>query len=71
MLQLNRYRKQTVVAAQLISAKNFEERADRMPHLSYITLAVPQRGPGPLLDMSSARTGGASGASVVSQDCPK
>lgn len=25
MLQLNRYRKQTVVAGQLISAKNFEE----------------------------------------------
>lgn len=42
-----------------------------MLHLSYINLAAPQRGPGPLLDMSSARTGGASGASVVSQDCPK
>lgn len=70
-LQLSRHCKQIVIAAQLISAKNFEERAERMPHLSYITLAVPQRGPGPLLDMSSARTGGASGASVVSQDCPK
>ena len=40
-LQLNRYCKQTVVAGQLISAKNFEERADRMPHLSYVNLAAP------------------------------
>lgn len=41
MLQLNRYRKQTVVAGQLISAKNFEERAGCVPHLSYINLAAP------------------------------
>ena len=40
MLQLNRYRKQTVVAGQLISAKNFEERADCALHLSYINLAA-------------------------------
>lgn len=40
-LQLSRHCKQIVIAAQLISAKNFEERADRMPHLSHITLAVP------------------------------
>ena len=33
MLQLNRYRKQTVVAGQLISAKNFEEIRDRVLHL--------------------------------------
>lgn len=40
-LQLNRRHKQSVVASQLISAKNFEERADRMLHLSYINLAAP------------------------------
>ena len=70
-LRLNRHRKQSVVASQLISAKNFEERAGCVLHLSYINVAAPERGPGPLLDMRSARTGGASGASVVSQDCPK
>ena len=41
VLQPNRHRKQSVVASQLISAKNFEERADRMLHLSYINLAAP------------------------------
>ena len=41
LLQLNRHRKQSVVASQLISAKNFEERADRMLHLSYVNLAAP------------------------------
>lgn len=40
-LQLSRHCKQTVIAAQLISAQNFEERADRMPHLSYVNLAAP------------------------------
>lgn len=40
-LQLNRLRKQSVVASQLISAKNFGERADRMLHLSYVNLAAP------------------------------
>ena len=40
-LQLNRHRKQSVAASQLISAKNFEERADRMLHLSYVNLAAP------------------------------
>ncbi len=40
-LQLNRHRKQSVVASQLISTKNFEERADRMLHLSYVNLAAP------------------------------
>ena len=43
-LQLNRHCKQIVIAAQLISAKNFEKRADRMLHLSYVNLAEP-RGP--------------------------
>lgn len=41
LLQLNRHRKQSVVASQLMSAKNFEERADRMLHLSYVNLAAP------------------------------
>lgn len=41
LLQLNRHHKQSVVASQLISAKNFEERADRMLHLSYVNLAAP------------------------------
>lgn len=41
LLQLNRHRKQSVVASQLISAKNFEGRADRILHLSYINLAAP------------------------------
>lgn len=41
LLQLNRRSKQTVVAGRLISAKNFEERADHMLHLSYINLAAP------------------------------
>lgn len=41
LLQLNRLRKQSVVASQLISTKNFEERADRMLHLSYVNLAAP------------------------------
>ncbi|MDB1899172.1 hypothetical protein PMX64_05870 [Collinsella aerofaciens] len=40
-LQLNRHRKQSVAASQLISTKNFEERADRMLHLSYVNLAAP------------------------------
>lgn len=40
-LRLNRLRKQSVVASQLISAKNFEERAGCVPHLSYINLAAP------------------------------
>ncbi len=40
-LQLNRHCKQIVIAAQLISAKNFEKRADRMLHLSYVNLAAP------------------------------
>ena len=42
-----------------------------MLYLSYVNLAEPREPLGLLLDMSSARTGGASGASVVSQDCPK
>ena len=41
LLQLNRHRKQSVVASQLISAKNFEERADRELHLRYVNLAAP------------------------------
>lgn len=41
VLRLNRHRKQSVVASQLISAKNFEERAGCVPHLSYINLAAP------------------------------
>ena len=41
LLQLNRHRKQNVVASQLISAKNFEERADHMLHLNYVNLAAP------------------------------
>ena len=41
LLQLNRHCKQIAVAAQLISAKNFEERADRVLHLSYVNLAAP------------------------------
>lgn len=41
LLQLNRHRKQSVAASQLISAKNFEERADRMLQLSYVNLAAP------------------------------
>lgn len=41
LLQLNRCCKQTVIASQLISTKNFEERADRMLHLSYVNLAAP------------------------------
>lgn len=41
LLQLNRRSKQSVVASQLISAKNFEERAGCVPHLSYINLAAP------------------------------
>lgn len=41
LLQPNRHRKQSVVASQLISAKNFEERADRMMHLSYVNLTAP------------------------------
>ena len=41
LLQLNRLRKQSVVASQLISAKNFEERADRILHLNYVNLAAP------------------------------
>lgn len=41
LLQLNRCCKQTVIASRLISAKNFEERADRMLHLSYINLGAP------------------------------
>lgn len=41
LLQLNRHRKQSVAASQLISAKNFEERADRMLYLSYVNLAAP------------------------------
>lgn len=40
-LQLNRHCKQIVIAAQLISAKNFEERAGCVLHLSYINLAAP------------------------------
>jgi len=40
-LRLNRHRKQSVVASQLISAKNFEERAGCVLHLSYINLAAP------------------------------
>ena len=43
-LQLNRHCKQIVIAAQLISAKNFEKRADRMLHLS----------PGAVLEMQHA-----------------
>lgn len=39
-LRLNRHRKQSVVASQLISAKNFEERAGYVLHLSYINLAA-------------------------------
>lgn len=41
LLQLNRHRKQSVAASQLISAKNFEERAGLMLHLSYVNLAAP------------------------------
>ena len=41
LLQLNRHRKQSVAASQLISTKNFEERAGRMLHLSYVNLAAP------------------------------
>ena len=53
-LQLNRHCKQIVIAAQLISAKNFEKRADRMLHLSYVNLAEP-RGPlGHLLAISDS-----------------
>ncbi|MZJ91993.1 hypothetical protein [Collinsella aerofaciens] len=33
LLQLNRHRKQSVVASQLMSAKNFEEIRDRVLHL--------------------------------------
>lgn len=41
LLQLNQLRKQSAVASQLNSTKNFEERADRMLHLSYVNLAAP------------------------------
>lgn len=41
LLQLNRHRKQSVVASQLNSTKNFEERADRELHLRYVNLAAP------------------------------
>lgn len=40
-LQLNRHCKQIVIAAQLISAKNFEKWAGCVLHLSYINLAAP------------------------------
>ena len=76
-LQLNRHCKQIVIAAQLISAKNFEKRADRMLHLSYVNLAEP-RGPlGLLPDMSSARKEGhlmwpssCAGLSEIASKCP-
>ena len=77
LLQLNRHCKQIAVAAQLISAKNFEERADRVLHLNYVNLAEP-RGPlGHLLDMSSARKEGhlmwpssCAGLSEIASKCP-
>lgn len=40
-LQLNQLRKQSAVASQLNSTKNFEERAGLMLHLSYVNLAAP------------------------------
>lgn len=41
LLQLNRHHKSIAAAARIISAKNFEERADRELYLRYVNLAAP------------------------------